>query len=104
MTVILREWKGRTAARRSEEYPAHFHARVVPELRRVDGFLGAMLLARNIGEQIEFTVHTRWSSLEAVIRFAGSEPDRAVVEPGAVAALDDFDAFVVHHRVINIIE
>ncbi len=38
------------------------------------------------------------------IRFAGSAPNRAVVEPDAIAALDDFDPFVVHHRVIDIIE
>jgi hypothetical protein len=46
-------------------------------------------------------VLTRWKSMDAIRAFAGSEIDNAVVEPGAVAALIDFDAKVQHYEVIE---
>jgi hypothetical protein len=39
--------------------------------------------------------------MDAIRDFAGSEIDKAVVEPGAVAALVDFDAKVQHCEVIE---
>jgi hypothetical protein len=46
-------------------------------------------------------VLTRWKSMDAIREFAGGEIDKAVVEPGAVAALIDFDAKVQHYEVID---
>ena len=97
--MIIREWRGRTSATRSEEYPRHFRNAVVPDLRRVPGFLGAMLTQRQDGERVEFVVLSRWTSMDAIRAFAGSDPDRAVVEPGAVAALTDYDQTVRHYEV-----
>jgi hypothetical protein len=54
-----------------------------------------------MGDKVEFLVLTRWQSMEAVRAFAGARVDKAVVEPGAVAALDDFDAAVRHYEVIE---
>ena len=70
---------------------AHFRDRVLPELRRVPGFAGASLARRALGDRVEFLVLTRWYSMDAIRGFAGDDPARAVVEPGAVAALIDFD-------------
>ncbi len=39
--------------------------------------------------------------MDAVRRFAGAAPDKAVVEPGAVAALVEFDSAVHHYVVID---
>ncbi len=39
--------------------------------------------------------------MDAIRAFAGEEIDEAVVEPGAVAALLDFDAKVQHYEVIE---
>ena len=44
---------------------------------------------------------TRWSSMDAIRDFPGSEIDKAVVEPAAVAALVDFDAKVHHYEVVE---
>src|SRR6266404_444482 len=89
--MIIREWRGRAMLFRSDAYPKHFRDIVVPELRSLSGFLGAHLSQRHIGGQVEFLVLTRWQSMEAIGAFAGSSVDRAVVEPGAIAALIDFD-------------
>ena len=99
--MIIREWRGRAAPSKAEAYPDHFRANVLPELHRVPGFLGAYLSRRQLDEAIEFLVLTRWQSIEAIRGFAGSDISKAIVEPGAVAALLDFDASVQHYEVIE---
>lgn len=99
--MIIREWRGRAPRSRIAEYPTHFKTKVVPELRDVPGFLGATLSKREDGERVEFVVLTRWKSMEAVRAFAGADPERAVVEPGAIAALSDYDRTVRHYEVLE---
>jgi heme-degrading monooxygenase HmoA len=99
--MIIREWRGRTSEPRAGAYPNHFREAVGPELRKLPGFLGAHLSRRRVGERVEFLVLTRWQPMDAIRAFAGVTVDRAVVEPGAVAALDDFDASVQHYEVIE---
>jgi heme-degrading monooxygenase HmoA len=53
---------------------------------------------------VEFVVFTYWRSMEAVRAFAGPSPERAVVEPGAIAALIDYDEAVRHYEVIEDIQ
>ena len=99
--MIIRAWRGRASQARSDAYPKHFREAVVPDLRNVPGFLGAELSQRAEGDRVEFLVLTRWQSMEAVRAFAGPAVGRAVVEPGAIAALDDFDDAVRHYEVIE---
>jgi heme-degrading monooxygenase HmoA len=99
--MIIREWRGRANPATATAYPRHFHEKVVPELREVPGFAGAQLGRREIDGKTEFLVLTRWQSMNAIRAFAGIEVDKAVVEPGAVAALTDFDANVRHYEVIE---
>lgn len=99
--MIIREWRGRAPRSRAGEYPTHFRTRVVPELRNVPGFLGATLSKREEGQLVEFVVLTRWESLDAIRAFAGTDLDNAVVEPGAVAALSDYDHTVRHYEVVE---
>lgn len=99
--MILRIWRGRADPARADAYPRHFHEHVVPDLRGVTGFLGAHLVQRDRGDHIEFTVLTRWASMEAIRAFAGDRVSTAVVEPDAVAALKDYDTEVEHHEVLQ---
>ena len=99
--MIIREWRGRASQPNEAAYPTHFRTIVVPELRQVPGFLGADLSQRQINDKIEYLVLTRWESMEAVRGFAGDDIAKAVVEPGAVAALTDFDDSVQHYEVIE---
>jgi heme-degrading monooxygenase HmoA len=99
--MIIRAWRGRASRARSDAYPKHFRMVVVPELRAVPGFLGAQLCRRAEGDKVEFLVLTRWQSRAAVHALAGPKVDKAVVEPGAVAALDDFKEIVRHYEVLE---
>ena len=64
-------------------------------------FLGAHLIQRLLDDTIEFTVLTRWQSMESIRGFAGEAVEQAKVEAGAAAALIDFDDTVQHYDVIE---
>jgi heme-degrading monooxygenase HmoA len=99
--MIIREWRGWAAKSKAEAYPAHFRTAVLPELRQVPGFLGACLSQRSIGDKIEYLVLTKWTSIDSIRAFAGDDFDKAIVEPGARAALADFDSYVQLYEVIE---
>jgi heme-degrading monooxygenase HmoA len=99
--MIIREWRGLADASRADAYPKHFCEKVVPELRHIPGFLGAHLSRRDLADKVEFLVLTRWQSLESIRAFAGTDFGRAVVDPGAAAALTEFDRNVQHYEVLQ---
>jgi heme-degrading monooxygenase HmoA len=99
--MIIRIWRGWAHEAKRGDYPAHFRQIVLPGLRATEGFLGAKLLRRDLADQIEFMVITRWASPEAIRAFAGDTLDRAVLEPGALAALERFDETVLHYELID---
>ena len=99
--MIVRTWRGRTTPARADAYPRHFHHNVLPELRGIAGFLGADLLKEEKDGVVEYFVLTRWASLDAIKAFAGEDYENAVVEPEAVAALDDFDKTVRHYEAVS---
>ena len=100
--MILRMWTARATAEKSCEYVEHATKKVFPALRAIDGFRGAYLLRRKVeGSVIELAVLTLWESMEAISRFAGVNPERAVVEPEARAVLSSFDEVVTHFEVVH---
>ncbi len=74
----------------------------MPELREIAGFLGAELCRCRLDDnRIEYLVLTRWLSMDAIHAFTGPDVGKAVVEPGAVAVLTDFDNTVRHYEVVE---
>ena len=59
------------------------------------------MLRRELEHGVELVVLTLWESMEAVRRFAGAEPNQAVVEPAARAVLASFDDYVTHFEVVD---
>lgn len=99
--MIVRTWRGRAPLATSDRYAEHFRRSVLPALRAVEGFRGASLLRRLDGDEVEYLVLTRWTSMEVIRGFAGSDADQAVVEPAAVAALASYDRRVHHYEMIE---
>jgi len=93
-------WKGRSTAEHAGEYVEHATKKVFPELGSIKGYRGAYLLRRELREGTEFLVLTLWDSMEAVRKFAGAEPEKAVVEPAARAILTEYDDTVTHFEVV----
>ena len=96
--MIARLWRGRARTPDdADAYQRHVTTRVLPELEAIDGHRGAQVLRR----QEEFLVITFWESMDAIRRFAGEDPERAVVEPEARAVLAEFDDVVRHYEVLE---
>ncbi len=99
--MIVRARRGKTSVAKAPDHERHFQTSVIPELKRIDGLLGATLHKQVGPTGVEFLVLTRWKSMEAVRAFAGPNPDKAVVGPDAMAALIDYDRTVQHYEVVE---
>ncbi len=99
--MIARLWRGQAAAASADTYQRHFATAVVPHLKDIPGHRGAYLLRREVDGGVEFLAVTLWDSIETVKGFTGPDPDVAVVEPEARAALTGFDDFARHYEVAH---
>jgi uncharacterized protein YciI/heme-degrading monooxygenase HmoA len=97
--TILRRWTARTTALQLPKYLEHFSKNVVPELRRVPGYLGANVSTRRLESEVEILVETTWRSLESIRAFAGPDLEAAVVADEAAALLTTFDRRVQHSEI-----
>ena len=98
--MIVRSWTARATADGARAYVLFFERSLVPQLSKIDGHRGALVLTHPREQEVDVTVLTFWDSEAAVARFAGDAPERAVVEPEARALLLAFDDRVTHHRVM----
>ena len=99
--MIARMWRAQSTTEKAQDYIRHATRRVFPALGAIEGHQGAYLLRHSLGDTVELVVLTLWESMDAVQKFAGVEPNRAVVEPEALPALTSFDDFVTHFDVIH---
>jgi heme-degrading monooxygenase HmoA len=98
--VIVRSWSARATDTGADAYRAYFEGTLLPELHKMPGFSGGLLLSRDEDGLVELTTHTFWESLEAIRAFAGDDVTTAVVEPEALALLNESDATVLHRTVL----
>jgi heme-degrading monooxygenase HmoA len=97
---VVRVWNGYGSTDGVQRYcDQHFNRVVLPQLRRLHGFLGATLLVRTRERGAQVVVMTRWASIDAIHQFAGTDYEQAVVEPAVRELLDDFDERVEHFSV-----
>jgi heme-degrading monooxygenase HmoA len=97
--MIARIWRGTAAIANADAYYHHFTTKVTPHLKDILGHQGAYLLRREAGGQVEFLAVTLWDSIETIKKFAGPDPEVAIVEPEGRAALTEFDDFARHYEV-----
>jgi heme-degrading monooxygenase HmoA len=92
--MIARVWSAQTTPTQAPAYVEHLRSQVLPTVRKVDGFVEAMLLERTIDRSVEIMVITFWQSCDALRQFAGDDFEEAVVAAEAVGLLTQF-----HRRV-----
>ncbi len=97
--TILRRWSARATEAQLPKYLEHFSKSVLPELRRVPGYLGAKVSLRRSENEVEVVVETTWRSLDSIRNFAGPDLEAAVVAPEAAALLTSFDRRVRHSEI-----
>jgi len=98
--VIARFWSAQATPGQAPAYADHLRSHVLPILRAVDGYAGAMLLQRDASAAVEIVVITWWRSLEAIRAFAGADVDAAVVADEAATLLTQFDRRARHYTVV----
>jgi heme-degrading monooxygenase HmoA len=97
--MIARVWSARTTGAQAPAYLEHLRTRVLPAVRAVDGYGGAVVLERAAPEAVEIIVLTFWRSLDAIRGFAGPDLEGAVVAEEAAALLTQFDRRVRHYEI-----
>lgn len=98
--MIARTWRGATRAEDGEAYVRYLHETGFAEYRGTPGNLGVLGLRRTVGGRAEFLLVTLWESEEAIRRFAGDTPGRAVFYPEDDRFLVDRDEHVDHFEVV----
>ena len=99
--MIARMWSGKTRPEHADAYFAHLRDKTFRQLAAIPGHRGACVLRRATPGAVAFTVITLWDSLDAIARFAGDDPEVAVVPPEAKALLASYDARAVHWDVAH---
>ena len=99
--MIARNWRGWTAAADADAYVDYLNETGLKEYRETPGNRGAWLLRRTEGDRTEFVTLTFWDDMEAVKRFAGDEPERAVYYPEDERFLVEREDTVTHFELIE---
>src|SRR5258708_1992709 len=73
--IILRRWTAHTTESQLPKYLEHFSKNVLPDLRRVPGYLAANVSLRHLAGEVEILVEPTWHSLESIPTFSAPDPD-----------------------------
>jgi heme-degrading monooxygenase HmoA len=97
-TVVAREWKGRIAAARDDEYYKYL-LEGVKKIRSVPGSLGVEVMRRNEAGAVQYTVISYWESREAIKAFAGQDIEKPHHLPRDREFLLELPTRVLHYDV-----
>lgn len=99
--MISRIWHGWTTQENADNYESLLRADVLPGIHRIRGYTGAYLLRRDsANNEVEFLTMTQFTDMGAVIEFAGSDYERAVIETGAAKLLSHHDTRSAHYNIL----
>jgi len=85
--MVTRIWHGKTKAKDSDAY---LHYRSIP------GNVSAGILRRIDDEVCHFYTITKWDNMESIIKFAGSNYEKARYYPEDEKYLLEFEESVIH--------
>jgi antibiotic biosynthesis monooxygenase (ABM) superfamily enzyme len=100
--MVLRFWRGWTTPENADAYQRIVSTEVLPSIaaRNVDGYLGAYLVRRELGDEVEFATIMRFDSIESVRAFAGEDYEAAYVPSRARGVLSRFDERSAHFETL----
>jgi heme-degrading monooxygenase HmoA len=97
--MIARHWRGWTSVEDATAYEDLLIHRVLPELKKLEGYKGGCVLRLDAQDEVEFVVVNLFESLEAVKRFAGLDYKTPVFEPEARKLLRRTEPVANHYEV-----
>lgn len=99
--MISRIWHGWTTREDADKYESLLRAEILPGIHRIRGYTGAYLLRRDAANnEVEFVTMTQFTDMRAVIEFAGSDYERAVIAQGADKLLSHCDTRTAHYNTL----
>ena len=99
--MIARVWRGWTdSVAAADLYEEFLRSSFLPSIHAIEGYRGASVVRRRVGEEVEFMTVTRFTSLEAIRKFAGDDYEAAHVAPRARELLSRFDVRCQHFEAV----
>jgi heme-degrading monooxygenase HmoA len=101
--MIARMWQGRTRPGMGKQYMSYLEQTGLKEYRATEGLKDVLVLTREIDDVTEYVLITLWEDMEAIRRFAGPEPERAVYYPqdDRYFAEKERTPYVRHYQVVR---
>ena len=97
--MIARHWRGWTEVQNADAYELLLKQKVLPELKRLEGYRGGYVLRSDGPREVEFVAVNLVDPLEAVKRFAGEDYATPVFEPEAQRLLSRIEPRAAHYDV-----
>ena len=97
--MIARHWRGWTRAENADTYEELLKSKVLPGLKKIEGYRGGYIFRSDEKEEAEFVVVNFFESIAAVERFAGPNYAVPVFEPDAKALLSRVEPIAKHYEV-----
>ena len=97
--MIARHWRGWTRIENADAYEELLKSKVLPGLKKIEGYRGGYIFRSDETEEAEFVVVNFFESVAAVERFAGSNYAVPVFEPEAKALLSRVEPIAKHYEV-----
>ncbi|SEW01756.1 hypothetical protein SAMN04488515_0668 [Cognatiyoonia koreensis] len=76
---VVRKWNATVARADLDDWVATYRGKMLDHVRKVDGFREVVFLAERDTDPCRVTALTTWDDMDAVIRFAGDTPAKAVI-------------------------
>jgi heme-degrading monooxygenase HmoA len=99
--MISRHWHAIAKRDRAADYVRHLQTETFPAIGKIPGFVSASIQRRDGARGVELIVITNWESMEAIRKFAGIDPEIAVVPSVVQAMMVDFEGRVRHYEVVG---
>ncbi len=99
--MIARIWRGATREADADAYLKYLDSTGGNTARGTAGNRGVQILRRIRDGRAEFVFISFWESLDAVRRFAGPDPERAVFYPEDERFLIEADPTVSHYELFT---
>ena len=97
--MIARHWRGWTTPQNADAYEQLLKDRVLPSLKKIEGYRGGYILRNDGTDEVEFVVINIFDSLDAIKRFAGPDYHIPVFEPEAKKLLSRVEPVALHYEV-----
>ncbi len=99
--MISRHWHCIARRENADDYIRHLQSETWPGLGAIPGFIDGTIHRRDLTRGTEFVIVTRWESIDSLRKFAGVDPEVAVVPQKIQSMLIEFDGRVRHYEVVG---